>query len=218
MTLHTRRQLLALSGAAGILAASGRLACATGATLRRTAGQTLGPFYPLEKPVDTDADLTLVKGQHERAQGQVIYLGGRVLDTNGEPLSGVVIELWQANARGRYAHPHDDNPAPLDPNFQGFARLVTDAQGRYQIKTIKPSGYPAGGFSRPPHIHFAITGRTHRLVTQMYFAGEPLNDSDPLLASAGANRGSLIVTLGRPPPNYEADALLANWDVVLDQA
>jgi protocatechuate 3,4-dioxygenase beta subunit len=215
-TSQTRRRLLALSGAAGILAATGAFTRATAAQ-RRTASQALGPFYPLTKPADSDTDLTLIQGHRERAQGQVIYVTGRVLNAAGKPLPGIGIELWQANSHGRYNHPGDDNPAPLDPNFQGFARLFTDADGRYRIKTIKPSGYPAGeGFVRPPHIHFDITGRSSRLVTQMYFAGEPLNDTDRLLASTGANRSSLIVTLGPPTSDLERDALLAQWDIVLE--
>jgi len=216
--LRTRRRLLALSGAAGILAATGAFTRAAAAQ-RRTARQALGPFYPLTKPADSDTDLTLIQGHRERARGQVIYVTGRVLNTAGDPLPGIGIELWQANAHGRYDHPGDNNPAPLDPNFQGFARLVTDTGGRYRIKTIKPSGYPAGeGFVRPPHIHFAITGKSNRLVTQMYFAGEPQNDTDPLLASSGPDRNSLIVTLGPPTPDLERDALLAHWDIVLENS
>ncbi len=216
MTRHTRRHMLALAGTAGMLAATGILARAAGSQRRRTASQALGPFYPLTKPVDSDADLTLIQGRRERAQGQVIYVAGRILSASGEPLPGVTIEIWQANTHGRYTHPSDDNPAPLDPNFQGFARLVSDAQGRYRFKTIKPGGYPVGGFSRPPHIHVDIKGEANRLVTQMYFDGEPLNDTDPLLASAGANRHSLIVTLEGPTPDLEPGSRAANWDIVLE--
>jgi protocatechuate 3,4-dioxygenase beta subunit len=215
---EARRKVLKLAGAAGFIAAAGGMASALAGPQRRTASQALGPFYPLTKPADSDADLTLVHGRTRRAQGQVVYVVGRVLDSAGEPLPGVAIEIWQANTHGRYAHPGDDNPAPLDPDFQGYARLVTDAQGRYRIKTIKPAGYPAGGFNRPPHIHFDFTGKSSRLVTQLYFAGEPLNDTDPLLASTGANRNSLIVTLGKPTRDLEPDALLAHWDVVLETA
>lgn len=211
-----RRRLLKVTGAAAALAGLGGISRSIAAPQRRTASQALGPFYPLAKPADSDADLTLIQGHTQRAQGQVIYVTGRVLSAAGEPLPGVGIEIWQANTHGRYAHPGDDNPAPLDPNFQGYARLVTDAQGRYRVKTIKPAGYPAGGFNRPPHIHFDFTGKSSRLVTQLYFAGEPLNDTDPLLASAAQNRGSLIVTLEKPPGDLEPDARVANWDVVLE--
>ena len=215
--MHTRRQILALSGAAGICAAAGTLARGATASLQRTPSQTLGPFYPVTMPADSDADLTLIEGRNERAQGQAIQVTGRVLNSAGNALAGVVIEIWQANTHGRYAHPGDNNDAPLDPNFQGFGRLVTDPQGRYRFKTIKPSGYPAGGSMRPPHIHFSITGKQDRLVTQMYFAGEPLNESDPLLGRAGSGKEGLIVTLGRPTPGLEPDTLLANWDIVLER-
>lgn len=215
---EARRRLLKLAGAAGVIAAAGAMTSALAAPQRRTAGQALGPFYPLAKPSDSDADLTLIRGRTGRAQGQVIYVTGQVLDAAGDPLPGVDIEVWQANTHGRYRHPGDHNQAPLDPNFQGYARLVTDAQGRYRIKTIKPAGYPAGGFNRPPHIHFDFTGKSSRLVTQMYFAGEPLNDTDPLLGSTGPNRKSLIVTLEAPTQDLEPDAMLARWDVVLETA
>jgi protocatechuate 3,4-dioxygenase, beta subunit len=213
MARHSRRNLLALAGAAGFTAAAAPWMRATAASLPRTASQTLGPFYPLSPPAETDADLTRVEGRSGRAQGQVIQVEGRVLNAAGSALPGVAIEIWQANARGRYAHPYDDNDAPLDPNFQGFARLLTDSQGRYRFTTIKPSGYPAGSMMRPPHIHFSITGRHDRLVTQMYFAGEPLNERDPLLARAKATE-TLIATL-QPPA--AGDVLLANWDIVLDR-
>jgi protocatechuate 3,4-dioxygenase beta subunit len=205
--MNTRRRILALTGAVGVIAAAGPLVRAA-SPMRRTASQTTGPFYPRTKPADSDADLTRVAGRDGIAQGQVIQVAGRVLNATGTALAGVAIEIWQANAHGRYDHPADHNDAPLDPNFQGYARLVTDAQGRYRFTTIKPSGYPAGRFMRPPHIHVSVTGKQDRLVTQMYFAGEPLNDSDPLLAQAGSGRESLIVTLG--------DSRAGNWDIVLE--
>jgi protocatechuate 3,4-dioxygenase beta subunit len=218
MSRHeSRRRFLELAGAAGVAAGIGAVGTANAAPQRRTASQALGPFYPLTRPADSDADLTLVQGRTQRAQGQVIHLAGQVLSSAGDPLPGVDIEIWQANTHGRYSHPGDHNPAPLDPNFQGYARLVTDAQGRYRVKTIKPAGYPAGGFNRPPHIHFDIRSRESRLVTQLYFAGEPLNDTDPLLASTGPNRGSLIVTL-EPSERVESGALVAHWNVVLETA
>jgi protocatechuate 3,4-dioxygenase beta subunit len=205
--MNTRRRILALTGAVGVIAAAGPLVRAA-APMRRTASQTTGPFYPRTKPSDSDADLTRIEGREGIAQGQIIQVAGRVLNVAGSALPGVAIEIWQANTHGRYDHPGDRSDAPLDPNFQGYARLVTDAQGRYRFKTIKPAGYPAGGFMRPPHIHVSVTGKQDRLVTQMYFAGEPLNDDDFLLAQAGSGRESLIVTLG--------DSRAANWDIVLE--
>ena len=99
---------------------------------------------------------------------------GRFLNMKGEPIPGARVEIWQANTYGRYTHPGDTNPAPLDPNFEGYGVQITDAEGRYRFKTIKPGAYPAAqGWTRPPHIHFKVETKTNWLVTQMYFYGEP---------------------------------------------
>ena len=178
----------------------------------------MGPFYPVVKPLDQDADLTTIAGKPGRAEGQVLHVMGRVVNVAGHPVPGARLEMWQANTHGRYTHPSDTNPAPLDPHFEGFAVLTTDAEGRYRMKTIKPGAYPAGpDRMRPPHIHVEVTGTSNRLVTQMYFAGEPLNDTDPFLQGAGANRERLIVPLGPPTQGLEPDARVAVWDIVLEQ-
>ncbi len=121
-----------------------------------------------------------------RALGQLISVRGRVSDEDGSPVSGVVMELWQANAAGKYVHEMDDHIAPIDPNFIGQGRLATDDDGRYRFFTIKPGAYPvlsSGWWWRPPHIHFSILGPSwmSRLVTQIFFPGEPLNEKDLLL-------------------------------------
>jgi protocatechuate 3,4-dioxygenase beta subunit len=121
----------------------------------------LGPFYPIVRGQHADNDLTLVRGRRGRATGQIIEVSGRVLNRNGDPVSGVVIELWQANAAGRYAHPSDTNPAPIDANFQGFAKLVSGRDGSYCYTSIKPGAYPDGDDSpRPPHVHLDVSGKT----------------------------------------------------------
>ena len=178
----------------------------------------MGPFYPVVKPLDQDADLTTIAGKPGRAEGQVLHVMGRVVTVAGYPVPGARLEIWQANTHGRYTHPGDTNPAPLDPNFEGFAVLTTDAEGRYRMKTVKPGAYPAGPDSRlrPPHIHFDVTGKSNRLVTQMYFAGEPLNDKDPFLQSVAGGKERLIVRLGPPTQGFEPDSLVAVWDIVLD--
>src|SRR5712691_2143412 len=118
---------------------------------------------------------------------------GRVVNVQGQPLKGARVELWQANTHGRYTHPSDTNPAPLDPNFEGFAVQDTDAEGRYRFKTIKPGAYPAtANWMRPPHLHFDMTGKINRVITQMYFPGEPLNDKDILPQNIRANKDGLI--------------------------
>ncbi|MCL1633241.1 protocatechuate 3,4-dioxygenase [Luteimonas sp. SX5] len=213
-----RRRLLGTAATLGGLAVFGHAAPLLAQKIRRTPAQILGPFYPLVKPLDQDADLTMIKGRPGRAAGQAIHVMGRVTDAQGRALPGVRIEIWQANAHGRYTHPSDNNPAPLDPHFEGYAVLRTDAEGRYRFKTIKPGAYPAdAGVMRPPHIHFDIAGRVNRTVTQLYFAGEPLNDDDALLRTVGANRERLIVSLEPPTQDLEPDSLLARWDIVLDK-
>src|SRR5215204_5293133 len=159
-----------------------------------TEEQVLGPFYPISKSLDRDADLTHLKGRRASAKGQIVHLMGRVVNLQGKPMSGIKLEIWQANVHGRYAHINDPNDAPLDPNFQGYGVQVTDAKGQFRFKTIKPSAYPTGldDWSRPPHIHFYVTGSHEALVTQMYFPGEALNAKDRLLQSAAPNQASLI--------------------------
>lgn len=208
----TRRAALQASLAAAALPWLGAAAAQpTGAGVRPTADDAMGPFYPLAA-ADEDADLTAAPGRTDRARGTLLYLSGRVLDPRGAPVAGAVIEMWQANAAGRYAHPRDDNPAPLDPAFSGFARLRTDEQGRYQIKTVKPGEYPG----RTPHLHFAVRGQRSRLVTQMYFEGEPRNERDGLLGSRSpASKATLISRWGTPGSTHEKGALVALWDVVL---
>jgi protocatechuate 3,4-dioxygenase, beta subunit len=185
---------------------------------RRTPAQILGPFYPVNKPTDQDADLTQISGRAGRAAGQVLYLNGTVATRFGVPIPGANIEIWQANAHGRYTHVSDRNPAPLDPNFEGYASLVTDAQGAFQFKTIKPAGYPEdSGAMRAPHIHFDVTGKVNRLVTQLFFDGEALNETDRFLKTAGANQNRLIAKLEPASDGFEKGSLIARWQIVLDE-
>jgi protocatechuate 3,4-dioxygenase beta subunit len=128
--------------------------------LEPTPQEIVGPFYPIAKPADSDADLTLLADRKSRAAGQIIEISGRVVDLAGRPVPRAALEIWQANAAGRYAHPSDDNPAPLDPNFQGYARLATDSAGEYRIVMVKPGAYPGGRRGmRTPHVHFDLSGR-----------------------------------------------------------
>jgi protocatechuate 3,4-dioxygenase beta subunit len=213
----TRRRVLSMSLALGGYVLSAPLSpLLAQQRLRRTPDQILGPFYPVMKPLDQDADLTTVNGVTGRATGQVIHLMGRVLNIQGKPVAGARVEIWQANARGRYAHPDDSNRERLDPNFQGYGVQVTNEEGRYRFKTIKPGAYPAAGgsWTRAPHIHFGVTGRANQFVTQMYFDGEPLNDTDRFLQSAG-NPQLLVAKLLAPTKDFEPDSLVLNWDIVL---
>ncbi len=185
----------------------------TGTLLPRTAAQILGPFYPLGEP-SKGGDLTQVQGRPGRAQGQVIYLGGRVLEQQGNPVRGAKLEIWQANSFGRYDHPNDDNPAPLDPAFVGFAVVQTDDDGRYSLKTVKPAAYPAGSGIRPSHVHFEVFGKRERLVTQMYFAGDPHHDTDRFLQSA-VRKESIVMPILEPEAWMDAAAKRVVFDIVL---
>src|SRR5712691_12750249 len=210
----SRRQMLGVALGVNALALTRSWSPAWAETLKRTPNQILGPFYPVDKPPAEVADLVTLPARSGRAQGQVVHVMGRVLNVDAKPVAGARVEIWQANKWGRYRHPSDTNPAPLDPNFDGFAVQVTDAEGRYHFKTIKPAAYPTGpGSMRPAHIHFEVTGRMDRLVTQMYFAGEPLNDKDPFLQNAGAGKERLIVPLRPPTQGFEPDSRVAVWDI-----
>src|SRR5918911_2266046 len=145
-----------------------------------------GPLLGEGRVTAADADLTR---QHEgEPQGQRIIVHGRVLDSDGHPVPHTLVEIWQANAGGRYRHVVDNWPSPIDPNFTRLGRCLTDSQGRYEFTTIKPGAYPWRNHDnawRPAHIHFSLFGRAFvdRLVTQMYFPGDPLFDRDPILQS-----------------------------------
>jgi protocatechuate 3,4-dioxygenase beta subunit len=175
-----------------------------------TPRQTAGPFYPRDFPADDDADLTTVSGRSGLAKGDLLLLAGTVLDTSGAPRPGVRVEIWQCNAFGRYHHPGDSSNAPLDPNFQGWGQSVTDANGGYRFRTIKPVPYPG----RTPHIHFRISGSgINELVTQMYVEGEPGNERDGVYRSLDASaRAAVTVRIERAPA---ANELAGRFDIVV---
>jgi protocatechuate 3,4-dioxygenase beta subunit len=151
-----------------------------------TLSELTGPAYGYGRIAPTDNDLTR---QHPGAPlGERIIVEGRVLDEDGRPVRDALVELWQCNAAGRYTHVVDQHDAPLDPNFGGAGRTLTDADGRYRFVTIKPGAYPWRNHAnawRPAHIHFSLFGRNFlsRLVTQMYFPGDPLMVADPIFNS-----------------------------------
>lgn len=178
------------------LAASAVATSVLGSQVQVTPPNPEGPFYPKHQQVDKDMDLTLIEGHTEHAQGQVIRVTGKVLDENGQPVEGALVDIWQANANGRYDHEDDSASAPLDPNFQGWGMVKTDAEGNYSFTTIKPGAYLAEeGWTRPPHIHYKVSRRGYReLTTQMYFSGESLNETDRLFQDVDADaRGLLVV-------------------------
>lgn len=214
----SRRRMLEMTVGFGGLAVLGGSVFAQQAERVETPEVGMGPFYPMLKPLDKDADLTSIKGQKGVAQGTIVHVAGRVLDLKGKPVAGARIEIWQANTHGRYSHPSDPNRAPLDPNFQGYAVLTTDAQGRYRFKTIKPGAYPISPTEqRPPHIHFDVEGKANRLVSQMFFPNEQLNEKDALFLGLQSQSAKIAVTAQNLPSTkeIEKDALLLNWDIVL---
>ena len=154
--------------------------------LPHTLTELTGPAFGENAVGELDHDLTR---QHEGEPiGQRIIVSGRLLDGDGRPIRSQLVEIWQANAAGRYVHKVDQHPAPLDPNFTGAGRCLTDEEGRYRFVTIKPGSYPWQNHDnawRPAHIHFSVFGRafTDRLVTQMYFPDDPLFDLDPIFQS-----------------------------------
>jgi protocatechuate 3,4-dioxygenase, beta subunit len=167
-----------------------------------------GPLFGTERVTESDADLTR---QHDgEPLGQRIVVHGRVLDGDGRPVPHTLVEIWQANAAGRYRHAMDNWPAPIDPNFSGGGRVVTGLDGTYEFTTIQPGAYPWGNHPnawRPAHIHFSLFGRafTQRLVTQMYFPGDPLLPYDPIYQSTPeAARDRLI-------SRFDWDATRPDW-------
>ena len=186
--------------------------------LPHTITETSGPRFSAAQfpPI---ADLSVVNGK--AALGERIIVRGRITDEDGRPVPHTIVEIWQANASGRYAHGVDDHPAPLDPNFDGAGRCMTDSLGRYRFVTIKPGAYPWKNHLnawRPQHIHFSLFGRafTQRLVTQMYFPGDPLFAQDPIFNSVPdpKARQRLVCRFDLEVTEPEW-ALGYRWDIVL---
>jgi protocatechuate 3,4-dioxygenase beta subunit len=198
--LSRRRWLLAAAG----MVASGALARQR---LLPTPAQMMGPFYPEELPLDQDNDLTRVRGVSGSAEGKVTDLSGRLLDVNGAPIRATRIEIWQCDARGLYHHPRDRDGA-RDENFQGFGHTVTDADGRYRFRTIRPVPYPG----RTPHIHIAVRPDFDEpFITQLYVQGEPRNATDGLFNSIPPERRRLVTANFAPTRS----GLVARFDIIL---
>jgi protocatechuate 3,4-dioxygenase beta subunit len=194
--------------------------------LKESASQTAGPYVHIGLiPKQAGFDIfqndfsNVLAGR--RTKGERIRIEGRVLDGLGLPLRDVLLEIWQANAAGKYNHPADEFDAPVDPRFSGCGRCVTDTEGRYSFTTIKPGAYPVqhtGNWWRPPHIHLSLFGPTFltRLVTQMYFPGDPLNEIDHILAGVTdpAARERLMA-VPAPEAGIWETALGWRFDIVL---
>lgn len=177
-----------------------------------TPDQTEGPFYPVKDQRDKDMDLTSVVGSNGKALGQVIGIEGVVVDQNCRPVQGVLVEIWQACASGKYNHPGDPNPAPLDPHFQYWGKALSDANGFYRFKTVLPGAYQANKtWRRPPHIHFKIQKLGYReLITQLYFEGESLNAKDLILQELSPEQQKNVVV---PLVNKGGAFPIAKFDI-----
>jgi len=152
-----------------------------------TPRMTEGPFYPRTFPADVDADLTRVAGRAGTARGTVLEVSGQVVDRSGRPRAGATVEIWQCDALGQYHHVGEPEG---DPDFQGFGKVATDAEGRYRFRTIRPVPYPG----RTPHIHFTVVeAGKRRLTSQMFIEGEPGNERDGLYRHLG--RDAKLVTM-----------------------
>jgi protocatechuate 3,4-dioxygenase, beta subunit len=187
--------------------------------LPRSLTERTGPVWGEGRVGGSDHDLT-IHGQGEPL-GQRIIVHGRLLDGDGRPVRNSLVEVWQANSAGRYAHEADTHDAPLDPNFLGAGRAMTDDEGRYRFVTIKPGAYPWRNHAnawRPAHIHFSMFGRTfsQRLITQMYFPDDPLFPQDPIFNSIPDPKvRERLVARFDPSTTVPEWALAFRWDIIL---
>jgi len=184
-----------------------------------TPSQTIGPFFSIGLIQEGDNDLTSKVGGSERAQGIPLMVKGRVLDEFGKPVRKALIEVWQANKWGKYDHPDDTTDAPLDPHFKGWGRTLTNAEGHYWFRSIMPGAYPNPGYEnwmRPPHIHFSLfaAGLMQRLITQLYFPDEPLNDIDPILNGI-EDLDARAALIARRLPDEPGGVQALEFDIVL---
>lgn len=189
--------------------------------LPQSASELTAPVFGPGAVDDADCDLTRNAVRSAEPLGERIIVSGRVLDGSGRPLGGTLVEVWQANAAGRYAHSADNHAAPLDPNFLGTGRALTDQEGRYRFTTVRPGAYPWRNHPnawRPAHIHFSVFGTAfvQRLVTQMYFPGDPLLPLDPIFnATADERARDRLVSRFSPALTEPEWALGFEFDIVL---
>jgi protocatechuate 3,4-dioxygenase beta subunit len=210
----TRRQLLAcVTVGAAAFTVRGIFAEA----LRQTAITGDGPFYPDRMPLDTDNDLLIINDEITPAVGQVTHLAGRLFAESGAPVRNAFIEIWQADTTGSYIHTGGRNDGKIDPNFQGYGRFLTDAEGRYYFRTIKPVPYTLLGQFRAPHIHFAVSKGGRRIMaTQALVKGHEANTRD-LITERLRDPASIetLMVEYRPLPGSTLGELTANFDIRL---
>jgi protocatechuate 3,4-dioxygenase beta subunit len=220
--MDTRRNFLKLAGLGGLTTIAtfkGAQALAD-CDFRQTPKQPLGPFYPKEFPIDTDVDLTKLGNRSARAKGELVIVSGVVTDDFCRPIKGAIVEIWQACHTGRYNHPSDTSENPLDPDFQYYGTMKTNEKGEYFFKTIKPGAYLATEtWRRPPHIHYKVSLRGYQeLVTQLYFAGDSLNQHDRILQELdGDDKKKVVVNFERDHSDGES-ILKGVFDMTLKKA
>lgn len=188
--------------------------------LPASLSELTGPVYGQEAVKPLDSDLTKNGVKDAEPLGERIIVSGRVLDESGRPQSNTLIEIWQANAAGRYIDRGDTHDAPIDPNFHGGGRCVTDEHGCYRFVSVKPGAYPWGNHPnawRPGHIHFSLFGPSFatRLITQMYFPGDPLLDLDPIFQATPEGARSRLISNFSLDTTQEGFALGYDFDIVL---
>jgi protocatechuate 3,4-dioxygenase beta subunit len=186
-------------------------------TLIETATTGDGPFYPDRMPLDTDNDLIIINDAVTPAVGEITHLTGRLLDERGRAVRNAFIEIWEADTTGSYIHTGGRNNGRIDGNFQGYGRFLTDAEGRYYFRTIKPVSYTLGGQFRAPHIHVAVSKAGKRIMaTQAMVKGDPDNEGDLIVERIRDPRLlETIMVEYRPLPGSTIGELQANFDIVL---
>lgn len=181
--------------------------------LVRTPRQMEGPFYPVKLPLDTDNDLLIVNDSITPAVGEITHLSGRILDSKGDPIRNVLVEIWQVDNGGAYLHEGSSNREKRDKHFQGFGRFLTGSTGEYYFRTIKPVPYPG----RTPHIHVAVKMKAReKWTTQCYIKGHPGNEKDGIWKSVKDEKQRNAITLDfAPVKTSKIGELAARFDLVM---
>ena len=210
--MDRRGFVMGLAGSAAFFSTRGLFA----QTLRETASMTEGPFYPDKLPLDTDNDLLIINDSITPAVGEITRLDGRILSASGEPVANTFVEIWQVDAKASYLHTNGRGAQGPDANFQGYGRFLTDSQGRYYFRTVKPVPYTLGGGFRAPHIHFALSKNGRRIfTTQVHVRGHESNERDNLLRGLNPALRETVLTDFKPMPGSKIGELAATWDIVM---
>ena len=198
---------------ASLLAALPSASFLLAAELAKTPRMTEGPFYPDKLPLDTDNDLLVITDGITSAVGQISHVTGRVLGVDGAPIRNCLVEIWQCDNEGAYLHSGTSNAEKRDRNFQGYGRFLTDSEGRYYFRTIKPVAYPG----RTPHIHFAVSRDRERLLTtQLFVKGDVGNDRDGIYQSLGDTKDAVTADFAAMPESKIGE-LAAQFEIVVGQ-